>query len=582
MHFPSCSRLLLLLPVLLAAACSSDWRRVASQPDVPSAGTGADWYGDAVVRARTLPQGWSPEDRRWFATTTQGSQLLPLVFYQNLEQAEGTELLNSERNVRRYRFLTNGDRHELPVGFVPDGSGSLPASLEVDTRWVGLTCAACHNTQINYQSTALRIDGAAGLGDFQGFLAALAASLEATAADEAKFARFAVRVRPGASPEQLTTLRAALRETAGQRTAYEKLNATSVADGFGRLDAFTRIFNRVLSMHDPRNRLTPVAPVSIPFLWDAAWADRVQWTGNAPNGTLGSLGRNVGEVVGVFAQVNPRQGGLLTAYGSSANVRNLLEFERRLLRLKSPRWPEAVLGRIDPGQRAHGAKIYDSYCVDCHPHRNPDDRARKWTSKMDPLTLLKTDRKAAEIIATSKGYTGIAEGRLSIIKRGGRMERVEAASLLTGETVARVILGGGRARLNREQAAQELRLSNRAEDKPVTLAERLTGGPGDAELEYRGRTLNGIWATAPYLHNGSVPNLEEILKPARERSVKFAVGRREFDPVRVGFRTEEVPGVFMFDTGKPGNSNAGHEGALYGTKLSPEDRAALLEYLKSI
>ena len=90
----------------------------------------------------------------------------------------------------------------------------------------------------------------------------------------------------------------------------------------------------------------------------------------------------------------------------------------------------------------------------------------------------------------------------------------------------------------------------------------------EALMVYKARPLNGIWATAPYLHNGSVPNLYQLLLPTEQRLREFTVGRRAFDPVNVGFKTEPFDGGFRFrthdDAGKPisGNSNAGHE---YGT-----------------
>jgi hypothetical protein len=101
---------------------------------------------------------------------------------------------------------------------------------------------------------------------------------------------------------------------------------------------------------------------------------------------------------------------------------------------------------------------------------------------------------------------------------------------------------------------------------------------------YKARPLNGIWATAPYLHNGSVPSLYQLLLPAKDRLATFSVGTRQFDPVNVGFRTD-APGFPKFEShdadGKPvtGNSNEGHE---YGTNLSEEDRWALVEYLKTL
>jgi len=99
-------------------------------------------------------------------------------------------------------------------------------------------------------------------------------------------------------------------------------------------------------------------------------------------------------------------------------------------------------------------------------------------------------------------------------------------------------------------------------------------------LAYRARPLNGIWATAPYLHNGSVPSLYELLLAPHARSRMFYMGNWEFDPVHVGVRSSSpFTGASLFDTRLPGNSNAGHT---YGTDLSEEDRLALIEYLKTL
>jgi hypothetical protein len=98
-------------------------------------------------------------------------------------------------------------------------------------------------------------------------------------------------------------------------------------------------------------------------------------------------------------------------------------------------------------------------------------------------------------------------------------------------------------------------------------------------MAYKAKPLAGVWATAPYLHNGSVPNLYQLLLPPGRRQRTFYVGSRTFDPKRVGLLTRKSPGAFLFDTGLPGNSNAGHT---YGTDLTDEQRWDLLEYLKTL
>ena len=162
-------------------------------------------------------------------------------------------------------------------------------------------------------------------------------------------------------------------------------------------------------------------------------------------------------------------------------------------------------------------------------------------------------------------------------------------------------------------------------DNPVTVANRhldfeIVGDDPKFLLAYKGRPLNGIWATAPYLHNGSVPNLYELFLPschAEEsaagqncRSQTFTVGSREFDPEKVGFVSkskEKYPRLFAFDTSKPSNSNRGHEYAVGKTPIirldenrkplrdaggnviletlppiSDEQRWALVEYSKTL
>ena len=80
-----------------------------------------------------------------------------------------------------------------------------------------------------------------------------------------------------------------------------------------------------------------------------------------------------------------------------------------------------------------------------------------------------------------------------------------------------------------------------------------------ANLGYKARPLDGIWATPPYLHNSSVPNLYEMLVPAAQRTAKFYLGSTRFDPKVVGFETQQFPGAFLMDTSKSGNLNTGHE-----------------------
>lgn len=99
---------------------------------------------------------------------------------------------------------------------------------------------------------------------------------------------------------------------------------------------------------------------------------------------------------------------------------------------------------------------------------------------------------------------------------------------------------------------------------------------------YANHPLDGIWARAPYLHNGSVPTLRDLLEPVERRPAVFYRGYDVFDQTNVGF-VSNVPGegsrtFFRFETSVAGNSNSGH---LYGTTLREEDKRAIVEYMKT-
>jgi mono/diheme cytochrome c family protein len=117
---------------------------------------------------------------------------------------------------------------------------------------------------------------------------------------------------------------------------------------------------------------------------------------------------------------------------------------------------------------------------------------------------------------------------------------------------------------------------------------RLTSTLGlrDAALQgaqgYVARPLVGVWLLAPYLHNGAVPTVADLLSPPAERPAVFHRGHDVVDPERLGFvatgPAAEARG-FRFDTRIRGNGNGGH---LHGTELPPDDKRALIEFLKTL
>jgi mono/diheme cytochrome c family protein len=418
---------------------------------------------------------------------------------------------------------------------------------------VGLTCAACHTTQINYQGTAMRIDGAPALADMIGLFEAIQAALAATLADEAKLARFAAAVPRGGTDE---AAREAARKSIGQTLAwfqdYNRANHSGTQGGFGRLDAIGRIINQVIRFTSgSQNSLEPNAPTNFPELWDAPHHDYVQWTGFAPNADGGSIGRNAGEVIGVFAHVEVKhhdtEKEAKKGYDSTITARDLAAMEDSLWHLKSPRWPEDILPKIDRSLAARGEALYQSECLSCH-------------------AAIDRNLVGANI------PTGVLAGAVSAkgVKYGDKESALVLLVDLVAGSLARHPVSAVKALA--DSKLHGLKQTTKHGDHPQDTA----ANPSADLLSYKARPLNGIWASPPYLHNGSVPTLYDLLLPPAERPSTFAAGRWEFDPRKVGRVTD---GPFVVDTGLTGNSNRGHE---YGTKLSDADRWALVEYLKTL
>ena len=432
------------------------------------------------------------------------------------------------------------------------------------------------------------------MGDFAGLQRAVVRSLERTLeADEAaRFDRFATAVL---GSDDSAPNREVLRERAGRvlelRRAYNERNLPAAGDpqfGFARVDAFGAILNEVTGgfLDIGRNYERADAPVSFPFLWDTPHHDVVQWNGSARNHLgpqplmLGALSRNAGEVLGVFGEVTiPGEPPAIPGYRSTVRIGNLRDIEKRLFELKSPRWPEAF-PPIDPAKRAAGKELFGRYCVRCHDQIDRDDADRSVIARMSDTG---TDPAAARNFIERTAMTGRLEGsRVNFNPLGDRFEQVEPGETVLAHAVVGVILGGWR------EAPEDI-----LHDLRYGRGRAFSASPPgfDPPAEYKGRPLNGVWATAPYLHNGSVPTLRDLLRPASKRPPVFWVGRREFDADAVGFRNNEGPDLFRFDTSLPGNLNAGHE---YGTGVAEEDggdglppldegrQEELLEYLKSL
>jgi hypothetical protein len=325
---------------------------------------------------------------------------------------------------------------------------------------------------------------------------------------------------------------------------------------------------------DPQN-LRPVnAPTSFPSLWLAPDLEFVQWNPLAAN----PIGRNGGEVLGVFgsAKLTGDPKGWFT---SSLLIKQLQALETWLVALKPPKSDETIFGSVDPDLARTGEGLFQRDCVSCHnapPYRRTDPAANFFQK-----TFIEIGRVDYRAIGTDPVYFDSLLGRLvrtnaatALVHNG---EAVVPAAVYFTNTTGAII-------------------SRAMEDAGLTDAEKaaLSGYrlrppalPGGLPQPYAPRSatdlkagpLAGIWATGPYLHNGSVPTVYELLSPVAERRAVFWTGGRELDRERLGFASDEVAGRFRFDTSLPGNRNTGH---LYPPQgLSRAERLAIIEYLKT-
>jgi mono/diheme cytochrome c family protein len=106
---------------------------------------------------------------------------------------------------------------------------------------------------------------------------------------------------------------------------------------------------------------------------------------------------------------------------------------------------------------------------------------------------------------------------------------------------------------------------------------------------YANQPLDGIWARAPYLHNGSVPTLWDLFLPEDQRNggrATFQVGHGIYDTIDVGIKTDVATlngqPTFSYDVTLRGNSNKGHSGPVYGTDLPDADKRAVIEFMKTL
>lgn len=562
-----------------------------------AAGMSAVAYAQVV----TVNQGsdWTAGTRSVFYTQDQGSRIMPLAWMRALKLADGSAFLKD--SLSRYGYLPNpeNDEADIPVGFTVADMAGAPS--------IGMTCSACHTRQIDVNGTAYRIDGGPAIVDFQSFLKDLDESVQAVLLTDASFSQFAEEVLgSGAGSTQKAELKLELETWALRFHTLVEGSLPDPAWGPSRLDAVSMIFNRLAGLDIgqppayliPENIQTADAPARYPFLWNAARQDKTQWPGFSDNGnSLLGLSRNLGEVYGVFAVFHPeKQAGILKLNRdylkqNSANFEGLGTVEDLIWKIGPPQWP----WQYDSKLAAVGKGIYERStdqggCADCHGIKKGAFRSPFHSTWATPIMDVGTDRRECEILQRTV-KTGVMNG--AKVPFADAIKPEDTAFNVLAASVIGSIIQHGLGNLSQEDMA--LMSKSNSPDLPSQfddlkgafrqpLLQTLKTTEKSAESSgcaYESRVMQGIWAAAPYLHNGSVPTLADLLKPASERPASFKLGPN-YDIQNVGMAAEQSKFDYTLTTTDcsdiaSGNSRCGHE---YGTTLSDSEKKALLEYLK--
>ena len=571
-------RIFIVIAVVLLASCSS----MQPMPEYPSV--------DVVM----FQQKWSEADKRGFYHTSEGSQLLPYRWFMALEQPEfnaSNQLFRDSDYLASLGFLRNpllgGGLDGLPIGFAKSAVSDHPGNMK--QPYIGLTCAACHTQQLEHDGKAFHIDGGASQLDLQIFRAKLKTAIGKTYYNPFRFIRFAKRVddREGA-----LKLRGKLRSLIKSRSeepqfaiSYPTKNCGDYDEniliparvGFGRSDSLGRASNTVVGhgIHKDNFCQPGLAPVSIPHLWGKWHLDWVQWNSSSQQ----PLGRNVAQALGSITPIQLKESGS-DLFRSALEIENLHYLEELAKKLEPPQWAEVWGGTEhesrNPELFTKGQELFRDKCASCHLNKwiklaESHNQCVRQTS-FCTIREIGTDPEAARRFANRSvslkvddnhnlaGALGLKEDRVSLA------DGLEALiSKATDRALSDAGISGDEARRYKGYRENYFR----------------------APDGYKASGLEGVWATAPFLHNGSIRTLYQLLSTMEERESEFYIGSREFDPVEVGYKNKQIANGVLFKTSVTGNSNDGHlfqsdgkgPGEI-GPELTRFQRMAIIEYLK--
>ena len=609
----------------------------------------------------TNPTGWPNTDSEWFHHATQGTATIPIPYQWlvALEQPKSNpwRIFFAEEPpyigeyMLRLGFIkeqaTELNPDALPIGIARTESMFFPG-INRKAVAVGFTCAACHTGQLIHDGKRYVVDGGPAMTDLGLLTQSLGAALGQTALSSkftllnGRFERFARSVL-GSNDNILTRtqLRKDLERTLKQLAI--DFDTVDVTEGFTRLDALNRIGNQVFhtDLNRPANYAPINAPVNFPHLWTTSWFDWVQYDGSI----MQPLIRNTGEALGVEAFVDT-QGPDNQRFASSVDINNLVKIENwmagthpakngnRFNGLLAPKWP-AEFPAINAALAGQGKELYAKMCQRCH--LPPIDSAEFWsaehwreisyikdgqlrktddtylTVKVVPLKVIGTDPAQAGVLANRTVDTSGLNLNTEVCtiveleNANGQLSSALAYVPLNDSATSNFALALGAFV---ERTNQQWFSNNYIPSAARPEMEGARPNCLQADVGYKARPLDGIWATAPFLHNGSVATIFDLLSPPDERPKLVELGDQTFDVDHVGIKQGKAIkalnanfdgesykttadysyGRFILDTRQPGNYNTGHAFAdggaavagRIGRKLEENERLALIEYLKTL
>ena len=609
------------------------------------------------------PAGWPKEGSNWFHHASQGTATIP-VPYQWLVALEEPRsnpwwIFFGEKGpyvgeyILRLGFVrqdaTELNPDALPIGIAKTNSIYFPG-IDRKATAAGFTCAACHTGQMIYDDKRYVVDGGPATIDLGLFTKSLGAALGQTILASkfsilnGRFERFAQKVL-GGNCNVLT--KAKLKEELS-KTIAELANTSDtidVTEGFSRLDALNRIGNQVFQSDMQRSaNYAPIdAPVNFPHIWTTSWFNWVQYDASI----MQPLIRNSGEALGVKAFVDTK-GPDDQRFATSVDIKQLHKIENwiggthpkennnKFNGLSSPKWP-AEFPAIDSSLVAKGAGLYKQLCQGCH--LPPVDSEQFWSDEYWRKIQYVKDNEGKE---TEKSYLKlkvipVSEIGTDTAQAGVLGNRtVDTTGLNLNSQVCTWAVGGDDSYGNNgaltyvplnDSATSTFGLALGAfvertnqqwfDQNYIPPAERPSYEgmrPNCLQIDkgYKARPLNGVWATAPFLHNGSIATIYDLLSVLADRPTFVQLGNQAFDAKHVGvvqnssveslnkekasnsykLTPDYSDGLFILDTRQPGNYNTGHifdditadnipQGRI-GRKLSEEEKLAIIEYLKTL